>query len=363
MKSKIKLFDPSINKNEERAVIKVLKSGFWASGAGQGLVEKFENEFKKYVSSKNCIAVNNGTSALNLALSLIDIKNKEVIVPSLTFVSTIHAITLNGGKPIFVDVEPDTLCLDVEKTKEALSKNTRVILPVHFAGMPCKITEFAEICKNNNCKLIEDAAHAAGTTYKNQKIGSHGFAVCFSFHPVKNLAMPSGGVISINGKNTKKLKNTLKSRRWVGISNRKGPKYDVTDIGWNYYMNEFSSVIGIEQLKKLEQTNSKRKYIAKRYSQELKINKKIPFTKDCSYHLFWIAVNNQNEFMKKMLENNIETGIHYLPIHKMKYYNSKIKLKITEDMTKKIVSLPIHPNLKNTEIDKIIKLTNKFSKD
>ena len=127
-------------------------------------------------------------------------------------------------------------------------------------------------------------------------------------------------------------------------------------------MNEFSAVIGIEQLKKLESANLKRKYIAKRYSEELKMERKIPLRKDCSYHIFWIAVNNQKEFMKKMQENNIETGIHYLPIHKMKFYNSKVKLKITENITKKLVSLPIHPNLKNTEIDKIIKLTNRFSK-
>jgi len=214
MKEKIKLFDPNIDKEEELVVTKVLKSGFWASGAGHGLVEKFENEFRKYVGAKDCIAVNSGTSALNLALSLINIKNKEVIVPSLTFVATIHAITLNGGKPVFVDVDPKTLCLDIEKTKEAVTKNTKVILPVHFAGMPCELMKLAKICRNNNCKLIEDAAHAAGTTYKNKKIGSHGFAVCFSFHPVKNLAMPTGGAILINNNDHKKTREILLSRRW-----------------------------------------------------------------------------------------------------------------------------------------------------
>ena len=339
-----------------------MKSGFWASGAGTGYVNKFEEKFTKYINSKDCIAVNSGTAALHLALSLFDIKNKEVILPSLSFVSTAHAIIYNGGIPIFVDVEPKTLCIDPEKIEKAITKKTRMILPVHYAGIPCDLDKLNKIKKKFNLKIVEDAAHASGSVYKNKKIGSHGDAVCFSFHPAKNLAMPSGGLIAINGKNIKKSKKILESKRWVGISNRVGSKYNVSNIGWNYYMNEFSAVIGIEQLKKLESANLKRKYIAKRYSEELKMERKIPLRKDCSYHIFWIAVNNQKEFMKKMQENNIETGIHYLPIHKMKFYNSKVKLKITENITKKLVSLPIHPNLKNTEIDKIIKLTNRFSK-
>jgi len=361
MIKKIKLFDPFIDDNEENAIKKVLHNHFWASGAGEGNVLKFEELFKKYTNSKECIAVNSGTAALHLAISLFNIKNKEVILPSLSFVSTAHSVIYNGGIPIFVDVDPETLCIDPEKVKNAITRNTEVILPVHFAGMPSNLDELSKISKKHNIKIVEDAAHASGTSYKNKKIGSHSDAVCFSFHPVKNLAMPSGGLIALNGKNVKKLKNTLKSRRWVGISNRNGSKYNVTDIGWNYYMNEFSAAIGIEQLKKLEGTNSKRKEIAKKYSKELHVEQKMPFSKDCSYHIFWIIVKDRDNFIKKMQQNNIETGIHYLPIHKMKFYNSKAKLPVTEKVAKNIVSLPIHPNLTDDDIDKIIKSTNKFS--
>jgi len=363
MVKKIKLFDPSVDHNEENAITKVLHSHFWASGNGEGNVLKFEELFKKYTNSKACIAVNSGTAALHLALSLFNIKNKEVILPSLSFVSTAHAIIYNGGIPVFVDVEPDTLCIDPKKVKDAITKKTTAILPVHFAGMPCNLYELSKISKKYNLKIIEDAAHAAGATYKNRKIGSHSDVVCFSFHPVKNLAMPSGGLVSLNGKNIKKLKDILKSKRWVGISNRKGSKYNISEIGWNYYMNEFSAAIGIEQLKKLERNNSKRKNIAIKYSNKLKVIQKIPFTKDCSYHLYWIMVNNRDEFMKKMHGKNIETGIHYFPIHKMKFYNSKLKLRITEEVSEKLVSLPIHPNLTENDIDKIIKLTNQFCKN
>ena len=227
--------------------------------------------------------------------------------------------------------------------------------------MSCDLDKIIELGKKFNIKIIEDAAHAAGTSYKNKRIGSHGNVVCFSFHPVKNLAMPSGGAITLNYKNSKAFSESLKSKRWVGISNRKGSKYDVTRLGWNYYMNEFSAAIGIEQLRKLDKSNYKRKEIAKKYTKELHVEQKIPFSKDCSYHIFWIIVKNRDNFRKKMQENNIETGIHYLPIHKMKFYNYKLKLPVTEKVARNIVSLPIHPNLTDDNIDKIIKLTNKFS--
>lgn len=362
MKKKIKLFDPVVGIEEESAIKKVLKSNFWASGAGVGNVLEFENKFNKYVSSDHCVAVNNGTAALHLALSLVDIKNMEVILPSLSFVSTAHAVIYNGGKPVFVDVEPDTLCISAKTIKKSITKKSRVVLPVHFGGMPCNLDEISDLCKEHNMILIEDAAHAAGTTYHEKKIGSHGMAVCFSFHPVKNLAMPTGGAITLNGKKSDEYENILKSRRWCGISDRKGAVYDVKDLGWNFYMNEFSAAIGIEQLKKLDRTNLKRKETARRYSKEIKIEKKMPFNNECSYHLFWIQVKNRDEFMKKMNENNVETGIHYAPIHKMSFYKEKSLLPNTEQASKNIVSIPIHPNLKEDEVNKIIRLTNKFAK-
>ena len=361
MKEKIKLFDPSISTDEENAVIKVLKSRFWASGGGQGFVKKFENKFRDYIGTKSCIAVNSGTSALNLALSLVDIKNKEVIVPSLTFVSTIHSIILNGGKPIFVDIDPKTLCLDPKKIEEKITKKTKIILPVHFAGTPCEMTKIIKISNDYNCKVIEDAAHASGTTYKNKKIGSHGFAVCFSFHPVKNLAMPNGGAISINDKNHEKITERLFAKRWCGISNRKNYDYDVKEMGWNYYMNEFSASIGLIQLKKLDKMNNIRRKIAKRYHNEINSEKIMPYNESSSYHLYWICVKNRKKFMKNMLEKGIETGIHYKPVHEMTLYKNKISLPVTENIGKEIVSIPIHPNLTQTNIDYIIKNINKFN--
>ena len=360
--NRIKLFDPVIGSEEKKALLSVFNSKFWASGSGNGNVEKFENKFKNYLKSRSCVAVNSGTAALNLALSLFDIKNKEVILPSMSFVSTAHCVVENGGKPVFVDIEPDTLCIDPKKIKQAISKNTAAIIPVHFGGMSCNLDEIHNIAKSFNLDIIEDAAQAVGTTWKNfEKIGTHGSAVCFSFHPVKNLAMPTGGLISLNHKNYKTFEKILNSKRWCGISDRKQTDYDVKEIGWNYYMNEFSAVIGLQQLKKLDKLNKVRRKIAKKYSKEINLESKMPFDHNCSYHLYWILVKNRQKFREKLYENGIETGTHYKPIHLMSMYKRNLSLPITEKAGKQIVTIPIHPNLKENEIKKIIKYVNDFS--
>ena len=173
--------------------------------------------------------------------------------------------------------------------------------------------------------------------------------------------MPTGGLISINDRNHKKIRTLLCAKRWCGITNRKYTDYDIKQIGDNYYMNEFSASIGLVQLKKLDKLNTSRRKIARRYSQEIKINSKMQFDDHCSYHLYWILVKNRNKFQKRMAEHGIETGTHYKPIHTFSLYKSKIRLKNTENVGKKVVTIPCHSNLNEAEIAKIIQLTNKFS--
>ena len=355
---KIKLFDPYVNDAEKRALNRVLDSHFWASGSGVGYVQKFEKEFSKYVGSRSSVAVNSGTAALNLALSMYNIKNKEVILPSLSFVSTANAIIKNGGIPKFVDIDENTLCIDDEKISKSISKKTKIILPVHFGGLAANLKKILKICKKHGLVCIEDAAHAAGTKFDEKKIGSNSEMVCFSFHPVKNLAMPTGGLISINRKDHKEISKILKEKRWCGITNRIGAEYDVKNISENYYMNEFSASIGLVQLKKLNKANALRRRIAKRYYDEISLESKMPFNNGCSYHFYWIRVKNRTKFRKKLSEHGIETGIHYKPIHTFSYYRTKTKLPITERVGKEIVSLPTHPNLTEENIEKIIKTVN-----
>jgi dTDP-4-amino-4,6-dideoxygalactose transaminase len=228
--------------------------------------------------------------------------------------------------------------------------------------MPANLKELKQISKQYKIPVIEDAAHASGSAYQRKKIGFHSEAVCFSFHPVKNLAMPTGGAICLNLSNVKTSKKILNARRWCGIEDRVGFSYDCKRIGWNYYMNEISAVMGLEQLSKLDKMNSIRKKFAKKFHSQINIENKMPFSENCSYHLYWIQVKNRVEFMKKMKNNGIETGIHYGPVHKMTLYSQKNKkLPITEQIGKQIVTIPIHVNLKENDIFKIISCVNKFS--
>lgn len=359
----IKLFDVSVDNREQQTLKKILFSKFWASGSGTGLVKKFENKFKNYVNAKSCIAVNSGTAALHLAISLFDIKNKEVILPSLSFVSTANAVLYNGGIPVFADVEKETLCIDPNDVEKKISKKTKMIIPVHFAGMPSNLNYLKKIAKKHNLLLIDDAAHATGSTYNEKMIGSLTDLCCFSFHPVKNLAMPTGGLISINHKDHKSFSYDLSAKRWCGITDRNGIDYNVKHIGWNYYMNEFSAGIGLVQLSKLTNLNNKRKKIAKIFYENIKLENKMKFDTNCSYHFYWIMVNNRTAFRKTLQKYGVETGIHYKPIHNFSLYeNRSYDLPVTEQIKNKIVSLPCHPNLSSNDIKKIITLVNKYGK-
>lgn len=361
MQKRIKLFDPHKGKKEESSIRKVLKSGFWSSGSGIGKVLEFEKKFQKYLGNKSCVAVNSGTAALHLALSHANIRKKEVILPSMSFVSTAHAILYNGGIPIFSDIDPNTLCIDPEELSKKISNKTRVVLPVHFGGMPCDLKKIKKLTHSHNLILIEDAAHACGSIFNGKKIGLHGDFVCFSFHPVKNLAMPSGGIIALNTNNHKQLREKLVAQRWCGITNRKDVYYDVKELGWNFYMNDFAAAIGIIQLEKLDNLNNKRKKIAEKYFKKINLESKMPFNENCVYHLYWVLVKNRDDFRKKMLKAGVETGIHYKPIHQFSLYKGQNKLPVTEKISKEIVSLPIHPNLSESDVDRIINCVNKFS--
>ncbi len=343
----IKLFSPNVT-DEALVAGEVIESGNWASGAGTENVRLFERKFADYLGCKEVVAVNSGTAALHLALSLINIKGKEVILPALSFVSTANVILYNGGIPVFADVDEETLCMDW--TNLPITNNTACMIPVHFGGMKCDL-------HRTNC--IEDSAHRI-------ERDSITHTTCFSFHPVKNLAMPCGGAIAIptnlqNDMDSTKCRGRLRARRWCGITDRVDDKYDVKELGWNYYMNEISAAIGLVQLEKLDEMNARRVEIADSYSCQLEFPC-MPFSKNCSYHLYWIRVKNRDQFRKKMLEAGIETGTHYKPINQMSLYGAFRgfeRTPITEKVAKEIVTLPMHTNLSDKDIDHIIKTANK----
>ena len=357
---KIRLFEPYVGKEELNQTLKVLKTKFWASGSGQGQVKKFELALKKYITCIDVIAVNSGTAALHLALSNFDIALKDVMIPTLTFVSTAHAAIYNNAKPIFVDIDEKTLCIDLDDLERKITKNTKIIIPVHFGGFPCDLEKIKKLKNEFKFHVIEDASHAFGATYKGKKIGKHSELVCFSFHPVKNLSAPTGGAIAIN--NDMIRKDELNSKRWCGITDRKESLYDVDKLGWNFYMNEISATIGLVQLKRINILNNRRKKIAKQYYKKITLEHKMPFSEECSYHLYWIRVKNRDEFMKKMRRCGIETGIHYKPVHQMKFYFKEgRKLEKADNIWTELVSIPMHPNLTMNDVEEIITNVNNFA--
>jgi len=358
-KKQIKLFDPKIDSNEKRNIKHVFDSHNWASGSGSYFVNSFEKKFVSYIGARSGFAVNSGTAALHLAVSSISENKGEIIVPSLSFISTAHCVMYSGHKVIFSDIDPLTGCIDPEDIEKKITKKTKAIIPVHFGGLSCNLKKILNISKSHNIPVIEDASHAAGTIYDKKRIGSHGDLVCFSFHPVKNLAMPGGGFISINS-NNRNFANSILSKRWCGISDRVGTDYDVKDLGWNYYMNEFSAAIGVAQLSKLNKLNKSRQKTAKKYFDGINVDSKMPYQNSCSYHFYWILVKNRNKIRDKLKKVNIETGTHYKPIHKMSYYKKRHTLPCTEKISNEIITLPTHPNLSDSDVHYIIEKINEI---
>ena len=354
----IPLFKPSISEKGLREVQSILKSGIWAVSWGGPKVKELEEKFAEYIGCEGAVAVNSGTAALYLAIrTLPRDADGEVLLPSLTFIATAHAVVEGGLRPVFVDVEEDTLNIDIEDLKAKITSKTKGIIPVHFAGRPCRIREISEIAEDHGLWVMDDASHACGSTYDGKKIGSFFDRTVFSLHPVKPLASLGGGIITFNDRNPY-LKERLEALRFCGVTARRGPFYDVQSIGWNYYMTEPSAAVALDSLERLDAEAQRRREIARLYNESfegLEGVETLPFDERSTYHLYVLKVKNRDKFMKHMANNGIETGIHYaMGCHEHSYYrNNKTRLPVTEKMVKSIVSIPIYPSLSKGKVDHI----------
>lgn len=368
----IPIFRPSISNEEIEAVANVLKSGWIGLGPR---TEEFERSFAKYVGSKYAVGVNSGTAALHLAINTLGINSGEVITTPITFISTAHAIIYNNAKPVFADVQEDTLNIDPHDIKKKITNKTKGILPVHYGGHPCDMDEILEIASKNKLYVIEDAAHACGAEYKGKKAGGLGDLGCFSFHAVKNLATGDGGMITTNDKN--KYEKLLKLR-WLGIN--KGTywralkgyswRYDVKYVGFKTHMNDIIASIGLVQLKKLDRMNARRRKIVKRYNEEFKDLDWIETPVERKYvksslHNYVVKVRrgNRNKLIDYLAKKGISAGVHYMPLYLNSVYK-KLKIKgncpVADKVWKKLVTLPLYPDLTDLEIEKIISAIKKF---
>ncbi|MDL1957558.1 MAG: DegT/DnrJ/EryC1/StrS family aminotransferase [Candidatus Desulfofervidus auxilii] len=328
-------------------------------------VHAFEKTFAEYLGIRHCIAVNSGTSALIVSLLSIGLKpGDEVILPVNTFIATAEAISLLGGKPVFVDIDERTYNINPNKIEEKITSHTRAIIPVHLYGQCADMDPILEIAKKYKLWVIEDACQAHGAEYKSKKAGTIGHIGCFSFYPSKNLgAWGEGGAIVTN--NHKLAEKMYKIRNHGSTK-----KYQHDIIGGNFRMEEFQAAVLLVKLKDLDTNNEKRRKIAFTYTNLLKNIKGIippfeaPYIKHV-YHLYVVRIISKNRnLIETYLKNkNIETLIHYpLPIHLQPAYSflrcNKKNFPVAEKIAKEILSLPIYPELKEEKIKYVIEALN-----
>lgn len=361
----------TIDELDLKAIQEVLYSNFLTTGPK---VSEFEQEFAKKVHAQYAVAVNNGTAALHTALYSIGIKpGDEVITTPFSFAATANSIRFLGGTVVFADIRPDTYNIDCTKIEELITKSTRAIIPVDFAGHPADLEEIKALAKHYKLKVIEDAAHALGAVYKKRQIGSYSDLTTFSFHPVKHITTGEGGMITTNDK---ALALKMRAFRTHGISFDYKKRelenswiYDMPELGYNYRLTDIQAALGLSQLQKLDFWVKIRREIAKKYTEAFRTLSQLilPSTlPECnsSWHLYVIRVNleqmrvGREQIFKALRAENIGVNVHYIPIPWLSYYKNlgyqKGQWPITEKIYESIISLPIWPGMSNKDIDDTI---------
>ena len=363
---------PSVGDEEISEIRKVLKTGWLGLGAW---VLKFENQIKEIIGAKHVIAVNTGTTALHLALDACGIgRGDEVIVPSLTFVATVQAVAMTGAKPVFCDIEPDSLNMDIDDAARCMSKKTRAIIPVHYCGLPCNMERIMDFAKGSKLRIIEDAAHAFGSRYKGKMIGSFGDVTCFSFDPIKNITCGEGGAIATNDD---PLAHLIYKKRILGIDkdtwsrykHKRDWFYNVTELGFRYHMSNINAAIGLVQIKKLDEFMQKKRNIMKRYDAEFACLDGLELLRrdyeNAAPFNYIIKVKNgqRDNLMQFLKERGIDSGVHYIPNHIQPVFKKfKRRLPVTERVWKEILTLPLYYDMKDADTAFVIDSVKKFFK-
>jgi dTDP-4-amino-4,6-dideoxygalactose transaminase len=355
----IQINAPQIDKEEINAVVKVLKSGVLTHGVGAGpMVTEFEKSFAKYVKAKRAVAMNTGTSALHSALAAVGVKaGDEVILPSFTFVATAEVVVWCRAKPVFVDIDPVTYTMSPKAVEKAVTKKTKVIIPVDLYGMPADLKPIREIADKRGLKIVEDAAQAHGATYLGKPAGAFADAACWSFYGSKNMTTGEGGMLTTNDEKIAEFSRYIRSHG-------EKQKYTSLMLGHNYHMPEIEAAIGCVQLRKLPKFVAKRRANAKRLTEGLKKAKSLQLPVEpegfkCSYYLYTAQLKNakgdkRDKLVGKLRENDIGAFVCYMnPIHTMQYYRKfgVYRLPVTEKASKQVFSLPVHPGVTPKQID------------
>ncbi len=364
-----------IEEDDILAVADALRSSNLTQGP---LVEQFEKSVAQYCGAKYAVAVSNGTAALHIACLAAGVSaGGEVITSAITFAASPNSVLYCGGKPVFADIEPNTALIDPVDIRKKITKQTKAIIPVHFAGHPANMEEIGKIAQENNLIVIEDAAHAIGAKYRLKdgqdwiKVGScfHSDMTILSFHAVKQLTTGEGGMVLTNDHD---LYEKLVFFRSHGITRNikymketEGPwYYEMHELGYNYRLTDIQSALGTSQLKKLDKFIARRKEIAKMYDNAFAGINQVDFIKekdgfDSSRHLYVILVENRkNIFNWLIAETSIGINVHYLPVYLHPYYKrlgyERGLCPKAEEYYSRAISIPMFPKLANDEVEYVI---------
>ncbi|MBG9588624.1 UDP-4-amino-4,6-dideoxy-N-acetyl-beta-L-altrosamine transaminase [Cytobacillus firmus] len=366
-----------IDNEDINAVINVLNSDYLTTGPK---IAEFEKEVANYTGAKYAVSFSNGTAALHGACFAAGIKEgDEVITTPMTFAASANCILYQGAKPIFADINPDNYNVSPKSIENLITKKTKAIIAVDFAGQPSDLDHILTIAQEHNLIVIEDAAHSLGATYKESKIGSRCDMTMFSFHPVKHITTGEGGMITTNDKEFRdrliQFRNHGITRDRSRFKEEHGPwYYEMQLLGYNYRMTDFQAALGLSQLKKLDNFIKRRKEIASMYSKAFENIEQIRIPVNCkesqsSWHLYVIRLNqekltvNRKEIFEALVSENIGVNVHYIPVYYHPYYHEigykKGLCPNSEKLYEEIITLPLFPKMSEKDIFDVIKAVKK----
>ena len=367
----VPFYQPWITNQDEKAISEALKSR-WLTGGP--LAADFEKKFAEYVGVKCAVSVNSCTAALHLAMRVLNIKSgDEVIVPDLTFAATANAALFVGATPVFADIDEKTFNISLNDVLNKITPKTKAIIPVHYGGQPCDMTELIEIAQDYKLHIVEDCAHSLGAKYDGKQTGSFGVFGCFSFYPTKIITTLEGGMITTNDENLAKKLQVLRehgmSKSAIDRESEASWYYDVVDLGYNYRLNELQSALGISQLERVENGIKMRMEAARYYGERLNLNGIVtPYEaagRSHIYHLYVIKVDKdkfgltRDELFKKLSADKVGVSLHYTPLHKLSFYKKFLnsttnKFPVAEQIYQQILSLPLYPTMTKNDVDYVV---------
>ncbi len=371
---------PRFFKSELQEMMETIRSGWWGTGPK---VHQFEKDFQKFVKAKHAVAVNSATAAMHLGLDILGVsEGDEVITTPMTFVSTANVICHVKAKVVFADVNKETGNIDPKEIEKKISKRTKAIIPVDLYGRPCDLDKIMKLAKNHNVNVLEDAAHATETWYKNKKIGSIADLTAFSFYVTKNVATGEGGMLTTNNKDwaskakTRRL-HGLSADAWKRYSNEGYKPYEGVYPGYKYNMMDIQAALGIHQLKRAKANLKIRNKYWQIYTKAFENLDGIipPFEEEKEMvharHLYAVNLEleklkiNRNQFIEALRKENIGAGVHFTPVHLHQYYRKAFGFRPgdfpnAEWIGERTVSLPFYPHMTQKDINDVIKAVEKI---